>query len=279
MVTKYTNVKLFSNNEVEFLDEVIVSGGEIISVNDNYTGVIDEKIIEPVYLLPKLNSLDISNLDKYNVFDLNNLTALSLSTQLKGFDKNKQTIMYLKDPILLNVEYDVIVPFCKKNNIKVVANVGRTLDEMGWCDKMYGMTPVDFLEECGVLDLEPIILSGANLEKSDIEKLAYYNATICLDVTIDWKNGNGIAQIATILKNNLNVIMNGKNIVKEMLNLRLLAQGYFKIQNIVSREDLINIATTNYEKVFNLDTMQNKNKWLNYAIYANVDDIEELING
>ena len=111
MVTKYTNVKLFSNNEVEFLDEVIVSGGEIISVNDNYTGVIDEKIIEPVYLLPKLNSLDISNLDKYNVFDLNNLTALSLSTQLKRFDKNKQTIMYLKDPILLNVEYDVIVPF------------------------------------------------------------------------------------------------------------------------------------------------------------------------
>jgi len=172
--------------------------------------------IDNVIALPTFKYLNLSNLKSYNVFNLNNLSYSSLKSQLDKFDTSRPTFLYIDDVTKYIQDYECIVSFCIDYRIVVIANAGSTLEEMGRCDKQFGMTPVGLLEDYGVLDLEPIILGGANLDKDDYEKLSYYNATLCLNITNDMLNGNGIAQIVTAKKYNVNMIFNCKDIYKEI---------------------------------------------------------------
>ena len=127
--------------------------------------------IDNVIGLPTFKYLNLSRLNSYNVFDLNNISYDNLLSQYKNFDNDKVTFLYIDDVLKYEQEYQTIVRFCIDYRIAVIVNAGSTLEEMGRCDKMYGLTPIGVLEEFGVLDLEPIILSGANLDKEDYEKI------------------------------------------------------------------------------------------------------------
>lgn len=276
MITKYTNAIVVDKDTYEIANkQVVLSDSDILGM-DEYQGDVDTVSNKPVYIIPKVIGLDLSDFSKYNVFDLTKIEETILEKQLNSFDVSKSTFMYIKNPIDLEQEYDIIVPFCKKHNIKLIVCAGRTLDEMGRCDKLYNMSPIDYLEECGVLNLEPIVLSCANLEKSDFEKLSYYNATICLDITNDWISGNGLAHIPSIIKYNLNVIFNGSSIIKELEHLYFLASGYYKIDRLFDIVSLLKFCTKSNSVINSLYTMQSFKKHLNYEVLLDFSELKEL---
>lgn len=206
-------------------------------------------------LVPTPLTLCINGLDnqQFNVFDLFELNLNSFNSQLESFKKNgKINIMYLNTAIGYADYYDdLIVPFCRKNKIKLVVRAGDDLSDMGLCDYMYKTTPIGFLEEYGILDLQPIILSAARLEKEDLEKLSYYNATVCLDLSTDLIQGNGIPQIPTMQKYNLNIMLNVRNDVFEELRLvYMLSNGIFNHEQ--NYANVLKMALVNGYKAFGI---------------------------
>lgn len=228
----------------------------------NYLNLENEKIeekqidvkldgLQDLLLLNKPFCLNLENNTDFNIFNLEEITEQNLNKQLSGFNNNRPNIIYLNDVVNFEDDYDVIVPFCKKNNVKLVVKAGYSLNEMGECDKVFGKTPIDLLEEFGVLDLEPIILSGARLEKEDLEKLSYYNATICLDVSNDLLAGNGVAPITTMQQKGLNIMLNVRNDVFEEIRLiYLLSAGIYNCNQ--SYANVLKMAFSNGYKAFGL---------------------------
>ncbi len=262
---KVYNLKLEQNNMSFGVDNGVIVNS---IAGDNISNAI---------VLPKFNYLNF-NSNNYNIFNLDNLSEESLEKQLNEFDKTKLTFMFLTQVYLLDQEYEIIVPFCKKHNIKIVAKAGASLYEMGECDKLNGCSPVDYLESVGVLNLEPIILSGANLEKQDIEKLSYYNASVCLDVSSDWLLGNGIALIPQLIKYNISVTFNACNILTELYTTYVIAKGYYKLDNINLEYNLLNWALNGFSNI--LGTIQTDIKVGNKAdfmVFINVNNLEELL--
>ncbi len=280
MKIKFNNVKVYNN----FVDmpkkqTVVVENGVVVFKGEEYNKDVDKEVkSENLAIIPNFKYFNLSDKNNYNIFNLNNLTEQSLEEQLLSFDKNKLTLMYLENPTLLEGEYDTIVPFCKKHNIKIVAVAGRTLNEMGECDKLHGVTPIGYLEEFGVLDLEPIILSGANLDKEDFEKLSYYNASVCLDVTNDWFNGNGLAQLPTIKKYNINVLLNCNNVFKELYSAYFLPVGYYKSPNNITEVDVLNYACFGFNKAFDFVTsICEVGKYANFMVVKNFSSLKDFV--
>lgn len=280
MIIKINDVSVYNNFvEKPIKTTVVVNNGVVSWIGDNYNGNVD-KLIEgsDLAILPNFKYFDFEVISNYNLFDLNNLSQQSLEEQLQSFNNSKLSIMFLNNPTLLEGEYDIIIPFCKKHNIKIVAVAGRTLDEMGECDKLNGVTPIQYLEQFGVLDLEPIILSGANLEKDDIEKLAYYNATLCLDITNDWFLNNGLAQMPAIKKYNVNTVFNCNNIFKEIFLAYFLQKGYFKLIEDSLELDVLNYACFGFDKAFrNGCTVCEIGKTADFMVVKNFVDLKTFV--
>ena len=280
MLIKIENVSVYNNfDSSNTKTNVYVEDGVVTYVGNNIKKDVDKVIEgENLAILPNFEFLNFEQCDNYNIFNLNNLSEESLEKQLDSFKNDKLTFMFLENPTELEGEYDVIVPFCKKHNIKIVAVAGRTLNEMGECDKMHGVTPIGYLEEFGVLDLEPIILSAANLEKEDLEKLSYYNATICLSVTFDWLNGNGLAQMPLIKKYNLNVMFECSNIFKEIYSAYFLPAGYLKIANAIDCLDVLNCACFGLNKAINVNKpVCEVGKQVNFMVVNNFSGFESFV--
>ena len=210
-------------------------------------------------LIPNPLTLCINGEDngRFNFFDTETLTLENFNTQLKKFEKNnKINVMYLHN-VANYIDYfdDLIVPFCRKNKIKIVVGAGTDLMDMGVCDITYNKTPIELLEEYGVLDLEPIILAATRLEKDDLEKLSYYNASVCLDLSNGLINGCGVAQIPTMQKLNLNIMLNVRNDFFEELKLvYMLSQGIYNHEQ--SYANIFKMALLNGYKAFNLTNNQ-----------------------
>ncbi len=217
-----------------------------------------QNVVSPL-LIPNPLTLCINGEDngRFNFFNTKTLTFESFNNQLKEFNKNnKINVMYLHN-VTNFIDYydDVIVPFCRKNNIKIVVRAGFDLMDMGICDITYHKTPIQILEEYGVLDLEPIILSATRLEKEDLEKLSYYNASVCLDLSNDLISGSGVAQIPTMQNLNLNIMLNVRNDLFEELKLvYMLSNGIYNHEQ--SYANILKMALINGYKAFNLNNKQ-----------------------
>ena len=255
------NVSIISVNnavEVKRAGDVVFENNKIFYEKNNLENC--DKVVsdENLVILPKFNYFNVEsrtnkiNNMQYDFFNLENVTLKSLENQLENFKKNDiLPFMFLKDILLPESVYDIIVPFCHKNKIKIMVCVGETLTELGTFDKLYNMSPIDFLESYGVLDCEPIIFSAANLEKDDLEKLSYYGATICLNLTHDLLCGNGIASILTMQKLGLNIVFNTNvdDVFKEMFLCYTLPKGLLNSKTAISLRDVFCMATTNFNKI------------------------------
>ncbi|MBQ2864517.1 MAG: hypothetical protein IJE91_03525 [Clostridia bacterium] len=226
---------------------------ETKNINANVNGVSSP------LLIPNPLTLCVNGTDngRFNVFNLDNLSLNDLNLQLQKFKhNNKINIIYLNNVInYVNYFDEIIIPFCKQNKVKPVVKAGSTLEEMGEFDVAFKKSPIDVLEEYGVLDLEPIILSATRLEKEDLEKLGYYSATICLDLSNDLIAGNGVPQIVTMQKYNLNIMLNVRDDLFEELKLvYMLSNGIFNYEQ--SYANILKMALLNSYKAFNIENSE-----------------------
>ena len=126
------NVSIISVNngvEVKRAGDVVFENNKIFYEKNNLENF--DKVVrdENLVILPKFNYFNVEsrsnkiNNMQYDFFYLENVTLKSLENQLENFKKNDiLPFMFLKDILLPESVYDIIVPFCHKNKIKIIRN-------------------------------------------------------------------------------------------------------------------------------------------------------------
>lgn len=162
--------------------------------------------------------------------------------------KNKKpnaSVALIVDNITLYSEEQImaVVNFAKCNNMYIYTNVSMTLDEVGECDKMTGMSPIYYLESMGVLDRKCILGGCVYLDKDEIVLLNSYNAKVCVRPSTDMLSGHGIAPIYSMIGHNLDLCIGigddtTPDIFKELDLIACTQSGLLNIQNAVSKMTL-----------------------------------------
>ncbi len=166
--------------------------------------------------------------------------------------KNKKpnaSVALVVDNITLYSEEQImaVVNFAKCNNMYIYTNVSMTLDEVGECDKMTGMSPIYYLESLGVLDRKCVLGGCVYLDKDEIELLNSYNTKVCVRPSTDMLEGNGIAPIYSMIGHGLDLCIGigddtTPDILKELDLITCTQSGVLNIQNAISKSTLFEIV-------------------------------------
>ena len=137
-----------------------------------------------------------------------------------------------------------IVKYAKKHNMHIYTKISQSLDEVGECDKIYNMSPVEYLESLGILDRKCIIGGCEYLDKEDLELLQNYDCTLCLSVSDDLVKGVGFAPIYSMLNKGLKICVGLKddvrpNIFREMFLLTHTQSAVLNIPNLIKPDAII----------------------------------------
>lgn len=158
-------------------------------------------------------------------------------------DKTEIAIV-LENVVLYNEEQiSVVVNYAKNNDLYIYTNVSQTLDEVGECDKLIGMSPIYYLESLGILDRKCILGGCVYLDKDEIELLKSYDVSVCVLPTKNMYLGDGIAPIYSILNHGLHLCVGitdqtSPDIFKEMHLINCSQSGILNIANAVDKHML-----------------------------------------
>jgi len=127
----------------------------------------------------------------------------------------------------------------------------------------YGITPIQRLNNLGIIGPSLVAAHCVYLNDQDINILAKNKVSIVYNPTSNMKLGSGIADVAKMLKKNLNVSLgtdssasnNRLDIMEEMRLAALLIKGSTKLPELIPAKDAIKLATINGAKALGLDSI------------------------
>ncbi len=132
-------------------------------------------------------------------------------------------------------------------------HVSETEKEHRECRERHGMTPIEYLEEMGILD-EPVYAAHCVwVSDNDLRIMAEKGATIVHNPTSNLKLGSGVARIEDALKAGVNVALgtdgaasnNNLNMFEEMHIAALIAKGVSRDPVVLTDAQILDMATVN----------------------------------
>ncbi len=106
--------------------------------------------------------------------------------------------IYLESLLLGDEIIDAVIDHVLGSKCKLIISACRTLDEVGVCDKKYGVTPIGLAHKFGLLD-GAFIAGGTYLDKDDIDLIGQSGAGIILTPSMSMGLGEGIPPIRMML--------------------------------------------------------------------------------
>jgi len=160
--------------------------------------------------------------------------------------------------------YSEVIKFAKKYNLPITTHVSETLDEVGDCDKRYGVSPVGLLESYGFFDNTKTLLAHCvHLDKADCDIINNYDVTVSSNPSSNLYLGSGIAPINAYLNKNINVALgtdgsasnNSLNMFKEMFLVKNLQSGILNDATLVTSFNALKMATINGAKALDYSSL------------------------
>lgn len=99
--------------------------------------------------------------------------------------------IYLDSMLLDGDIIDKVIEHVLSTNCRLIINACSTLDEVGTCDKRYGVTPIGLAHSCGLLE-GAYVSGGVYLDKDDIDLIVQSNAKVILTPSTSMGEGFGI---------------------------------------------------------------------------------------
>lgn len=140
--------------------------------------------------VPKINGVDITS---FQIVD----------SEFKEFQGGN---IFLSSLILDNNIIDRCVEYILTTQKKFMVRCSSTLDEVGYFDAKYKLSPIMILYKLGLLS-NSFIVGGAYLDKEDIALIKQENASVILTPTFDCGYGNGFPQILSLLESEVEIIL------------------------------------------------------------------------
>ena len=161
-----------------------------------------------------------------------------------------------------NEAFTLINTYSEELNINIHTHLHETQWEIDQSIDKYGITPVQRLNNLGIIGPSLMAAHCVYLNDQDMDILAKNKVSIAHNPSSNMKLGSGIADVAKMLKQNLTVSLgtdssasnNRLDIMGEMRLAALLIKGTTKSPELIPAKEAIKMATINGAKTLGLDS-------------------------
>lgn len=139
----------------------------------------------------------------------------------------------------------------KSHGIPIHIHVGESDEDNITSLKKYNKTPIERLEEYGLLRENSILSHCIYLSESDMDILKKHNVYVALNPTSNFNNAVGLADVLELEKRNIKCLLGndglGFNLTRDIVNLLFGMHLKYKSSTAYSLGDIKKIIENNYE--------------------------------
>ena len=260
---EFINSSFVKDGSILALSEMIKSG--VTTFNDMY--FFPDATAEAVIELGVRSNIGLVVLD----FPTNYATDPE-DYLLKGFEfrdkwRNEELITTSIAPhapySVSDEAFTLINTYSEELSINIHTHLHETQWEIEDSIEKYGITPVQRLNNLGIIGPSLMAVHCVHLNDQDMATLAKNKVSIVHNPSSNMKLGSGIADIAKMLKQNLNISLgtdssasnNRLDMMEEMRLAALLIKGSTKSPELFSANEAIKMATINGAKALGLESI------------------------
>jgi cytosine/adenosine deaminase-related metal-dependent hydrolase len=152
--------------------------------------------------------------------------------------------------------YREVSELARKHGTGMTIHLAEVKDDIRYMKNEFGMTPMEFMEHCGIVGEHVIYAHGVWLPKEDFERLRRTKGTVCHCPASNLKLGSGIAPIPELLKAGVNVALGCDggpsndcyDMIREMKLAALIHKGRLLDPEVLPAETALEMATVNGAK-------------------------------
>lgn len=149
--------------------------------------------------------------------------------------------------------YREIAEQARKHDTGITIHLAEVKEDVEYMRKEFGMTPIQFMDHCGLVGKHVIYAHGVWLPKEDFAKLHETGGTVCHCPSSNLKLASGIAPIPSMLKAGVNVTLgcdggpsnNSYDLIREMKLAAVIHKGYLHDPEVLPAETALEMATSN----------------------------------
>ena len=262
--------------EKEFINSSFVKDGSILALSEMIKSGVTT--FNDMYFFPDATAEAVKELGvRSNI----GLVVLDFPTNyatdpedylLKGFEfrdkwRNEELITTSIAPhapySVSDEAFTLINTYSEELSINIHTHLHETQWEIEDSIEKYGITPVQRLNNLGIIGPSLMAVHCVYLNDQDMATLAKNKVSIVHNPSSNMKLGSGIADIAKMLKQNLNISLgtdssasnNRLDIMEEMRLAALLIKGSTKSPESFSANEAIKMATINGAKALGLESI------------------------
>ena len=148
-----------------------------------------------------------------------------------------------------------------ENDLMIHIHVSETENEVIEVSRSQGMTPVEYLDEAGVLGPQTVAAHCVWLKDRDMDILAERDVKVSHNPTSNMKLASGISQVPQLLKRGVNVSLgtdgaasnNNLDMFQEMRTASLLQKVSLRDPTALSSMEVFSMATVNGARALGID--------------------------
>lgn len=262
--------------EKEFINSSFVKDGSILALSEMIKSGVTT--FNDMYFFPDATAEAVKELGvRSNI----GLVVLDFPTNyatdpedylLKGFEfrdkwRNEELITTSIAPhapySVSDEAFTLINTYSEELSINIHTHLHETQWEIEDSIEKYGITPVQRLNNLGIIGPSLMAVHCVHLNDQDMATLAKNKVSIVHNPSSNMKLGSGIADIAKMLKQNLNISLgtdssasnNRLDMMEEMRLAALLIKGSTKSPESFSANEAIKMATINGAKALGLESI------------------------
>ncbi len=146
-----------------------------------------------------------------------------------------------------------VAEYAKENRLGIQIHLSETQSEHNECIERHGMTPTEWFESLGVLDVPVIAAHCVYLTDSDMAKLAAHGTSVVHCPVSNLKLGSGVLPIDKLMNAGINVALgtdgassnNRLDMLRELQTAAILHKGVNTDPIMMPATDIFKIATKN----------------------------------
>lgn len=156
---------------------------------------------------------------------------------------------------------EYITELAHEHGQQIHIHLSETSGEVQNCFKEHGKSPVEYLDEIGMLDIKTCAAHCVHVSEHDMEIMAQKGVSVIHNPMSNLKLANGTAPVSRMTELGINVCMgtdsqasnNTLNMFSDMNYAALLHKGSTGIPTVCSARDVLNFATINGAKALGIE--------------------------
>lgn len=183
-----------------------------------------------------------------------------------------------------NKTFELINTYAEQLDLTIHTHLHETIDEIDESKKQFGITPIERLNDIGLLSPKLMAAHCVHLSENDRKLLAKNDVTVICNISSNMKLGSGLFDLYNLSTKNINTAIgtdssasnNRLDMLSEIRSISLVSKALTMKSDFLKPAEIIKMATINGAKALGLENLIGSIKKNKYAdlIAINIDTIE-----